>query len=165
MKTDLSKIAFCLALVLASSVYLSAGERAAKGGGASAGGARGPVTCPLPKDDPKGSADEPIAVVAGQAIYERDLADTIGAQMLQIHQQEYQVKSKALDELIRKKVVEIEGQENGVTYLRPTLPESARMVVTRGAQTLLSEEYKESIQLVEEGAKPRGSEAGKPEEK
>jgi hypothetical protein len=35
-------------------------------------------------------------------------------------------------------------------YVRPTLSADAR-VVQQGAQTLLSEEYKESIQLVEEG--------------
>jgi hypothetical protein len=37
--------------------------------------------------------------------------------------------------------------------------------VARGAQTLLSEEYKESIQLVEEGPKARASEAEKSQEK
>ena len=42
-------------------------------------------------------------------------------------------------------------EEDGVhAYVRPTLSADAR-VVQQGAQTLLSEEYKESIQLVEEG--------------
>jgi multidrug efflux pump subunit AcrA (membrane-fusion protein) len=63
-----------------------------------------------------------------------------------------------------KQFVEVEGEEDGVVYLSPTLPEGGKVVV-RGAQTLLSEEYKESIQLVEEGAKDRTPELGKPQEK
>ena len=110
MKNELLKIAFCLGLVSVCSVGLSAGE-----GANSADPARGPASCPLPKDSTEAGADEPIAVVAGQPIYERDLADGMAAQMLKIRQQEYQVKSKALEELIGKKVVEAEAKKRGLT--------------------------------------------------
>ncbi len=62
-----------------------------------------------------GNADQPVAIVAGEKIFQRDLAAATASQMLQIREQEYKVKSQALDELIRKKLVEDEARRRGVS--------------------------------------------------
>jgi membrane fusion protein, heavy metal efflux system len=59
-----------------------------------------------------------------------------------------------------KQVVEVLDVDADRFYLRPTLPAGAR-VVRQGAQCLLSEEFKESIQLVEEGSGADKDEADK----
>lgn len=84
--------------------------------------------------------------------------------VVQLHDRQLVYLQRGPEEFV-KQFVEVEGEENGLAYLRPTLPESAQMIVTRGTQALLSEEYKESIQLLEEGAKAGTSKAGKSEEK
>ncbi len=42
---------------------------------------------------------QPLAVVAGQTIYDDDLLPFVQGQMLQLRLQEYDVKNKALDKL------------------------------------------------------------------
>ncbi len=75
-----------------------------------------PATCPAPAEGRKAEAgDPPIATVAGEPIYEHDLEGATAAQMLQIHQEEYKIESKALDALIRKKLVENEAKKQGMT--------------------------------------------------
>ena len=115
MKTTLLKTACCLAFVFACTVCPAVGQSAFNGGAASTNTARDALSCVSPGAKPAAGVDEPVAIVAGQPIYERDLADAIGAQMLQIRQQEYQIKSKALDELIRRKVLETEAKKRGIS--------------------------------------------------
>src|SRR5262249_14689108 len=55
-------------------------------------------------------------------------------------------------EQFAKELVEVEDSDAVRIYLRPTLA-AGTQVVRQGAQSLLSEEYKESIQLLEEGEK------------
>jgi len=64
---------------------------------------------------PQASRGELIATVAGQPIYEQDLAAELGSKLLQLRSQEYQMKSKALDELIRKKLIDAEAQKRGMS--------------------------------------------------
>ncbi len=64
---------------------------------------------------PLGSAGEPIATVAGQPIYEQDLVPELGSRWLQLRNQEYEVKSKALEDLIRKRVIEAEAKKRGIS--------------------------------------------------
>ncbi len=47
-----------------------------------------------------------------------------------------------------KQFVDVEGEENGTVYVRPTLPEGSHVVI-KGAQDLLSEEYKQAIQIAD----------------
>ncbi len=115
MKIALLKTASCLALLFASSVCPAAGQSAPNGGGAPKAAAGDVVSCLSPGIGSKAGVDQPIAVVAGQPIYERDLAGAIAAQMLQIRQQEYQVKSKALEEMIRSKLLETEATRRGIS--------------------------------------------------
>src|SRR5436309_13957868 len=52
---------------------------------------------------------EPLAVVAGQPIYDEDLLPFVQAQVFQLRVQEYDVKSKALVNLVNKKLLEAEA--------------------------------------------------------
>jgi protein-disulfide isomerase len=63
----------------------------------------------------KSAADEPVAIVAGQAIYQRDLDDVVESQMLSLRNQEYQIKSRGLEDLIRQRLVEAEAKKQGLT--------------------------------------------------
>ncbi|MBZ5544284.1 MAG: thioredoxin domain-containing protein [Acidobacteriia bacterium] len=69
----------------------------------------------LAQHAPPASPADPIAMVAGQPIYERDLSATLAPQMLQLRQQEYETKSRALDELIRSKLLESEAKKRGLS--------------------------------------------------
>jgi protein-disulfide isomerase len=68
---------------------------------------------------PQASADSVVATVAGQPIYEQDLEQDLGGELRsklqQVRNQEYQIKSQALDELIRKRIVEAEAKKRGLT--------------------------------------------------
>jgi protein-disulfide isomerase len=64
---------------------------------------------------PQASPAEPVAIVNGKPIFERDLAASIASQMLQLRQQEFQVKDRALQDLIRKKLVELEAKKRSVS--------------------------------------------------
>jgi protein-disulfide isomerase len=63
----------------------------------------------------KSAAGEPVAIVAGQAIYQRDLDELVESQMLSLRTQEYQIKSRGLEDLIRQRLVEAEAKKQGLT--------------------------------------------------
>jgi hypothetical protein len=44
---------------------------------------------------------DPVATIAGQPISEQELLDSLGGQMMQLRKQEYEIKSKGLENLIR----------------------------------------------------------------
>jgi protein-disulfide isomerase len=56
----------------------------------------------------------PLATVDGQAITEEELAPSIEGQLRSVHEQEYQIKKKALDALIGQKVLEAEAKKRGL---------------------------------------------------
>jgi protein-disulfide isomerase len=55
-----------------------------------------------------------VAIVDGQTLYEEDLLPTIQAQLLPLRSQEYDIKKKALDDLIQQKVLESAAKKKGV---------------------------------------------------
>ena len=59
---------------------------------------------------PQAEAIAPIAVVAGHPIYEQDLMSVAGSSLLDLRKQESKLKSDALNQLIRKKLVEVEAK-------------------------------------------------------
>jgi protein-disulfide isomerase len=61
------------------------------------------------------SKPRPLAVVAGQPIYDDDLLPSVQAQIHPLHVQEYEIKSRALDDLINRKLLEGEGKKKGMT--------------------------------------------------
>ena len=64
---------------------------------------------------PHAKAVDPVAIVAGQPISEQDLIDSLGPQWMQLRTQEYEVKSKALESLIRLKAVQAEAKKRGLS--------------------------------------------------
>src|SRR5215831_9664821 len=59
--------------------------------------------------------DRPVAVVDGQAIYEQDLMTVAGPSLLDLRKQEYKLKSDALNQLIRKRLIEVEAKKKGLS--------------------------------------------------
>ena len=57
---------------------------------------------------------EPLAVVGGQAIYDDDLLPFVQGQVFQLHLQEYEIKRKALENLVNEKLLEAEAKRKGV---------------------------------------------------
>jgi len=57
----------------------------------------------------------PVATVDGQAITEDDLAPFVQGQLRPLRDQEYQIKKKALDNLISQKVLDAEAKKRGLT--------------------------------------------------
>ncbi len=60
------------------------------------------------------SLGEPIAIVAGQPVYEQDLVAETASKLVQLHNQEYEIKNNALQDVIRKKVLEAEAKGRGL---------------------------------------------------
>ncbi len=61
------------------------------------------------------SAKQPVAVVAGQTIYENELLPAIQAQLMALRSQEYELKRKALDTLLEQKLLETEAKKRGIS--------------------------------------------------
>ena len=59
--------------------------------------------------------DSAVAVVAGEPISEHELLEALGPQLAQLRNQEYELKTKALEELIRRKLVEAEAKKRGIS--------------------------------------------------
>ena len=110
MKTILAKPMFGLPLWLALTLSGVAGQSPSKQHSASA-----PQCSPSKGNGTKSAADEAVAVVAGQPIYERELDGLVASQILPLRNQEYQIKSKGLDDLIRQRLVEAEAKKQGLT--------------------------------------------------
>src|SRR5437899_1761073 len=83
---------------------------------------------------------EPLAIVAGQPIYDDDLLPFVQAQMFQLHLQEYDVKSKALENLVNQKLLESESQKTG-TPTGKLLEQEADSKVTEPAEAELQALY------------------------
>ena len=64
---------------------------------------------------------EPLAAVGGQTIYDDDLLPFVQAQVFQLRLQEYEVKSKALEDLLNQRLLEAEARKRGIP--NPTLLE------------------------------------------
>jgi protein-disulfide isomerase len=55
-----------------------------------------------------------VATVDGQTLTEDDLAPVVAGQLRPLHDQEYQIKKKALDTLIGQKLLDIEAKKKGL---------------------------------------------------
>jgi protein-disulfide isomerase len=67
-----------------------------------------------PRETPSGRDKQVVATIGGQAVYDDDLNPSIRAQLLQLRNQEYELKKKALDSLIEQKLVEAAAKEKGI---------------------------------------------------
>lgn len=73
------------------------------------------ATVAYPQEKSQTGSEKPIAVAAGQPIYEQDLMSVAGASLLDLHKQEYKAKKDALNQLIRKKLIEAEAKRKGLS--------------------------------------------------
>src|SRR6201993_2863356 len=65
---------------------------------------------------PQVTSGNAVATVAGQPVTEEELLETLGQQqVMQLRTQEYEAKSRALDSLIRLKLVEAEAKKRGIS--------------------------------------------------
>src|SRR5438876_11052857 len=60
-------------------------------------------------------AKQAVATVDGQTIYDEDLASSVQGQLLPLRNQEYEIKRKALDNLIEQKLLEAAAKKKGLT--------------------------------------------------
>jgi protein-disulfide isomerase len=58
---------------------------------------------------------QPVAIVGGQAIYEDDLIPSVQPQLLPLRNQEYEIKKRALDNLIQQKLLEKAAKDKNLT--------------------------------------------------
>jgi protein-disulfide isomerase len=57
---------------------------------------------------------QPVAVVGGQPIYDDDLLPYVQAQVFQLRLQEYDLKSKALDNLVNQRLLEAQAKKRSI---------------------------------------------------
>src|SRR6266851_4548846 len=57
----------------------------------------------------------PIAIVGGKPILEQEVLDSVGRELTQLRQQEYDLKSKALESLLRHALVDAEARKRGIS--------------------------------------------------
>jgi protein-disulfide isomerase len=67
--------------------------------------------CQTPSATPR----QPVASIAGHAIYEDELVSLMENQLQQLRNQEYDIKSRALEQLIDQKVLEAAASRTGLT--------------------------------------------------
>jgi protein-disulfide isomerase len=58
---------------------------------------------------------DPLAIVSGKPIYDEDVLPYVQGQLFQLRVQEFDVKNKALEDLVNQKLLESEGQRRGTT--------------------------------------------------
>ncbi len=61
------------------------------------------------------NSPKPLAIVNGQPVYEEGLMSVAGPSLLELQNQEYKLKSDALDKLLIKKLIEAEAKKKGLT--------------------------------------------------
>src|SRR5258706_13810809 len=80
-----------------------------------------PLLLALPKGSfgqaaPQARSGDPVATVAGQPIYEEETQEPLGPQeSMQVRMQDYEAKSKALNSLIRLKLVQAEAKKRSIS--------------------------------------------------
>jgi protein-disulfide isomerase len=61
------------------------------------------------------SNDKPVAVIGGEAIYDRDYLPQIQSQVYRVRMQEFELKRKALEAAINRKLLRAEAAKRGIT--------------------------------------------------
>ena len=74
-----------------------------------------PAVVALAQKTDQAPSKQPVATVAGQAIYEDDLLPSIQGQLQPLRAQEFEIKRKALDGLIEQKILEDAAKKKGLT--------------------------------------------------
>ena len=69
----------------------------------------------LAQSTPAAGPGDPIATVGGQPIYQTDLESIVTPQLRQLQNQEFQIRSRALDAVVQQRLVEAEAKKRGLT--------------------------------------------------
>jgi len=96
-------------------VWLALTMSAAMGQSPAAQQGRTVAECALPNGSSTKAGAEPVAIIAGQPVYARDLDSAAQSQILPLRNQEYQIRSRVLDDLIRRRILEAEAKKRGLT--------------------------------------------------
>jgi protein-disulfide isomerase len=64
---------------------------------------------------PQARPGDPIAIVAGKPIYERDIVASVAPRVLQLREQEYELRRQVLEDLIRQKLIAVEAKKRGIS--------------------------------------------------
>src|SRR5215469_17372034 len=94
----------------------------------------------------------PLATIDGQAITEDDLAPLVAGQLRPLREQEYQIKKKALDNLINQKLLEAEAKKKGVATTDRLLEQEVDSKVVEPTEAELSAIY--AVQKDQLGNRP-----------
>lgn len=73
------------------------------------------MPCSVSAQKSNAIANPPVAIVNGQAIYEDDLLPSVQGQLMPLRKQEYDIKKKALDDVIQQKLLEAAATKKGLT--------------------------------------------------
>src|SRR6266404_6144446 len=73
------------------------------------------ATASLAQNAATAKPKQPVATVDGQPIYDEDLASSVEGQLQPLRNQEYEIKRKALDNLIEQKMLEAAAKKKGLT--------------------------------------------------
>src|SRR5260370_32228838 len=104
-----------VALASGLPVWLAFTMSAAMGQSPAAQQGRTVAECALPNGGSAKARAEPVAIIAGQPVYARDLDGAARSQILPLRNQEYQIRSRVLDDLIRQRILETEAKKRGLT--------------------------------------------------
>src|SRR5260370_21616501 len=69
----------------------------------------------IAQDTDSTQSNNPIAIVAGEGIFDEQLPSTVKGQLHRFHQQEFEVRRAALEEIVNHRLVEAEAQKKAVT--------------------------------------------------
>jgi len=73
-----------------------------------------PTAC-IAQDTESTQSKKPIAIVAGEAISDEQLPSTVQGQLHRFHQQEFETRRAALEEVVNHRLLETEAHKKGVT--------------------------------------------------
>src|SRR6266851_8230984 len=113
-------------------------------------------TC-IAQDTDSTQSKKPIATIAGEAIFDEQLPSTVQGQLNRIHQQEFEVRRAALEEIINHKLLETEAQKKAVTVDKLLEVEVDAKVVdpTPGELEAYYQDQKEHVSDAFDQAKPK----------
>ena len=82
----------------------------------------------------------PLAIVGGQPIYDDDLLPFVQSQVFQLRMQEYELKSRALENLVNQRLLESEAKNKGIAVAN-VLPQAVDAKVPEPTEAELQALY------------------------
>src|SRR5215831_18527830 len=111
-----------------------------------------PAYCFAQATAPAKNTQQTLATIGGQPITEDDLAPYVQGQLRPLREQEYQIKRKALDNLINQKLLEAEAKKKGVATTDRLLEQEVDSKIVEPTEAELSAIY--AVQKDQLGNRP-----------